>query len=153
MQHPGRKIHVSITRQTLELSDGGELLRSYAVSTSKFGEGAEPGSYKTPLGRFRIVQKIGEGAALGEIFKSRIATGVIGREDEEDDFVETRVLWLDGLDEENLNTAERFIYIHGTNHESEIGAKASHGCVRMRNAEVAELYDLVGEGTPVLIEL
>jgi lipoprotein-anchoring transpeptidase ErfK/SrfK len=152
MQHPGRKIHVSITRQTLELFDGGELLRSYTVSTSKFGEGTEPGSYKTPLGRFRIVQKIGDGAALGEIFKSRIATGVIGREDQEDDFVETRVLWLDGLDEENRNTARRFIYIHGTNHESEIGEKASHGCVRMRNAEVAELYDLVGEGTAVLIE-
>jgi lipoprotein-anchoring transpeptidase ErfK/SrfK len=126
-------------------------MRSYPVSTSRFGEGFEPGSQKTPLGRFRIAQKIGAGAELGMIFKSRVATGRIGCEGEPDDFVETRILWLDGIDAENRNTRERYIYIHGTNHESMIGTKASHGCVRMRNVEIIELFDLVGEGTVVEI--
>ena len=151
MQSSAQKVHISISRQTLELFHGGRLLRSYAVSTSKFGEGSEPGSRKTPLGRFRIAEKIGGGTALGEIFKSRVATGKIGGEGEEDDFVETRILWLDGLDPGNRNTCGRYIYIHGTNHESQIGTKASHGCVRMRNAEIVELFELVGEGTEVLI--
>lgn len=151
MQSSAQKVHISISRQTLELFHGGRLLRSYAVSTSKFGEGSEPGSRKTPLGRFRIAEKIGGGTALGEIFKSRVATGRTGCEGGEDDFVETRILWLDGLDPGNRNTHGRYIYIHGTNHESQIGTKASHGCVRMRNAEIVELFELVGEGTEVLI--
>ena len=147
-----QKIHISISRQRLRFFVGGKLRKNCAVSTSKFGEGTEPGSFKTPTGRFRIAQKIGDGAALGEVFKSRIPQGRVGREDEEDDLVQTRILWLDGLDEENKNTHERYIYIHGTNHESQIGTKASHGCIRMRNEEVAALYDLVKEGAEVFIQ-
>jgi lipoprotein-anchoring transpeptidase ErfK/SrfK len=152
VQHPARKIRVSIARQQLELWDAGSLLRTYDVSTSQFGEGSEPGSYKTPLGRFRIAEKIGDGVKVGEIFKSRVATGRIGTEEDADDFVQTRILWLDGLDAENKNTRERYVYIHGTNHESSIGTKASHGCVRMHNEEVIELYDRVEQGTEVFIQ-
>ena len=151
MQSSAQKVHVSISRQTLEIFHGGGLLRSYAVSTSKFGEGCEPGSHKTPLGRFRIAEKIGGGAPPRAVFKNRVATGEIGCEGGEGDLVETRILWLDGLDPGNRNTHGRYIYIHGTNHESQIGTKASHGCVRMRNAEIVELFDLVEEGTEVWI--
>jgi lipoprotein-anchoring transpeptidase ErfK/SrfK len=69
----------------------------------------------------------------------------------EDDLIMSRVLWLDGLEPENANTFDRYIYIHGTNHEESIGQPASHGCVRMRNADVAELFDLVEVGTEVVI--
>jgi lipoprotein-anchoring transpeptidase ErfK/SrfK len=144
-------IHVSIGRQTLTLH-GGEEPRAYPISTSRFGPGTEPGSFKTPLGRFEIEKKIGGGVPLGAVFKSRVATGEIGGSSNPDDLVQTRILWLRGLDPENANTIERYIYIHGTNHEEEIGAPASHGCIRMRNADVAELYELVTEGTPVSIQ-
>ena len=69
-----------------------------------------------------------------------------------EDLVMSRILWLDGLDDQNANTRERFIYIHGTKHEDKIGTIASHGCVRMRNSDVIELFELVDEGTPVVIE-
>lgn len=68
-----------------------------------------------------------------------------------DDLVMSRILWLDGLDQQNANTHSRYIYIHGTNHEEAIGQPASHGCIRMRNADVAELYEMVEVGTPVVI--
>jgi len=149
MQSPS--IHISIDRQRLTLR-GGEIERDFPVSTSRFGLGTETGSFKTPLGRFEISRKIGAGAALGAVFKSRIPTGEIGGASDPADLVQTRILWLHGLDPGNANTLERYIYIHGTNHEEEIGRPASHGCVRMRNADVAELYELVAEGTPVFIQ-
>jgi L,D-transpeptidase YbiS len=124
----------------------------YPVSTSQFGLGAEPGSFKTPLGRFEISEKIGAGAAYGAVFRSRVPTGEIGDPCDPADLIQTRILWLRGLDPENANTRDRYIYIHGTNHEEAIGAPASHGCVRMRNADIAELYDFVTEGTPVSIQ-
>jgi lipoprotein-anchoring transpeptidase ErfK/SrfK len=150
MQSPS--IHISIDRQTLLLQgrDGVEM-RIYPVSTSRFGLGFEPETFTTPLGRFEISEKIGAGAPLGAVFKSRVPTGEIGDAANPDDLIETRILWLAGLDPENANTRDRYIYIHGTNHEEQIGQPASHGCVRMRNADVAELFDLVAEGTPVFI--
>jgi lipoprotein-anchoring transpeptidase ErfK/SrfK len=149
MQSPS--IHISVSRQTLTLH-GADSRREYPVSTSGFGLGTEPGSFKTPLGRFEISRKIGAGAALGAVFKSRVPTGEIGDASNPGDLIQTRILWLHGLDPENANTLERYIYIHGTNHEEEIGTPASHGCIRMRNTDVAELYELVGEGTPVCIQ-
>ena len=116
------------------------------------GLGTEPGSFKTPTGRFCISEKIGDGAPHGAIFKSRVATGEFGSEEQPDDHVQTRILWLHGLEEHNAGTHDRYIYIHGTNHEADIGSAASHGCVRMRNADVAELYDLVKAGTEVVID-
>ena len=118
----------------------------------EFGLGTEPDTFKTPLGRFEISQKIGDGAALGAVFSSRVPTGETGDASNPGDLVQTRILWLHGLDPENANTLDRYIYIHGTNHEEEIGTPASHGCIRMRNADVADLYERVTEGTPVLIQ-
>jgi len=138
--------------QRLDLLEGDEILRSFPVSTSKFGLGTEVGSYKTPTGRFCISEKIGEGAPHGAIFRSRVPTGEFGSEEQPDDHVQTRILWLHGMEEQNAGTHDRYIYIHGTNHESDIGRAASHGCVRMKNADVAELYELVKAGTEVIID-
>jgi lipoprotein-anchoring transpeptidase ErfK/SrfK len=147
------QIRVHVPSQTLDLIDeAGETIRCYAISTSKFGIGTEPGSNKTPAGRFRILEKIGDGAPPGEIFVSRVATGRIGEEGDDHDHVQTRILWLDGLDEDNKNTRERYVYIHGTNAESRLGTPASFGCVRMNNLDVIDLYERVPAGTPVEIQ-
>lgn len=152
MQSPPRKIRVSISAQRLDLVEGAKVLASFPVSTSALGIGTEAGSFKTPAGVFAIAEKIGAGAPHGTVFRSRVPTGETGGEENPDDLIQTRILWLHGLEEHNANTRERYIYIHGTNHESKIGTPASHGCVRMRNADVAELYELVNSGTEVVIE-
>jgi lipoprotein-anchoring transpeptidase ErfK/SrfK len=147
------QIRIHVPSQTLDLiDDSGEIVRCYAVSTSKFGLGSEPGSYKTPTGRFRISERIGDGAAPGEIFVSRVSTGNIGQEGDEKDHVQTRILWLDGLEPENANTHDRYVYIHGTNSESKLGTPASYGCVRMNNLDIIDLYDRVGVDTAVEIQ-
>jgi lipoprotein-anchoring transpeptidase ErfK/SrfK len=147
------QIYIHVPSQTLDLlDDAGALQRRYVISTSKFGLGSEHGSNKTPAGRFEIAHKIGEGAAPGMIFQSRVPTGEFGTEDDPEDRVQTRILWLNGLDPENATTKERYIYIHGTNAESQLGVPASHGCVRMANLDVIDLYDFVSEGDRVTIE-
>jgi lipoprotein-anchoring transpeptidase ErfK/SrfK len=147
------QIHIHVPSQTLDLlDDAGTLLRRYAVSTSKFGLGFEPGSFMTPTGRFQVSEKIGDGAAAGEIFVGRVSTGEIGQPNGEEDRVQTRILRLEGLDPENANTRERYIYIHGTNAESLLGTPASHGCVRMSNWDVIDLFDRVEPGLGVVIE-
>ena len=151
MQSGRTKIDISISGQRLTLTRDGEVLREYPISTSRFGIGAEEGSMKTPLGNFQIAEKIGDGAAPGTIFKARVALAPDDPLPDTDDFITSRILWLDGLDEHNANTRDRFIYIHGTKHEDRIGAPDSHGCVRMRNADVIELFDLVDETTQVVI--
>ncbi len=146
-------IFIHVPSQTLDLlDDSGTLLRRYACSTSKFGTGTESGSNRTPTGRFRIVEKHGHGAPAGMIFKSRQPTGEIGSANDDADHVQTRILWLDGLDAENANTKDRYIYIHGTNAEHLIGTPASHGCVRLTNQDATDLFDAVPEGTAVVIE-
>jgi L,D-transpeptidase YbiS len=151
MQSARTKIDISIGDQRLRLIREGETVRSYPVSTSRFGLGTEEGSMKTPLGNFRIGEKIGDGAAPGTIFKARVALGPDDPLPDTEDFVTTRILWLDGADEENANTRDRYIYIHGTKHEDKIGTPDSHGCVRMRAADVIELFELVDETTQVVI--
>jgi len=151
MQTAQPKIDISIARQRLLLKRGRKVLRSYPISSSRFGIGCEKESKKTPLGRFRIAEKIGDGAPSGTIFKARVALRPDDSLPETEDFITSRILWLDGLDEDNANTRERYIYIHGTRHEELIGTPASHGCIRMRNDDVIELFDLVEEGTPVII--
>ncbi len=133
------------------LDDAGETVRCYVVSTSKFGIGSEPGSYKTPTGQFRVAEKIGDGAVPGEIFISREPTGKLGAEGDPKDHVQTRILWLDGHEPCNANTHERYVYIHGTNAESQLGTPASYGCVRMSNLDVIDLYDQVPVGVAVEI--
>jgi len=146
------RIHVHVPSQTLDLLDDETLLRRYVISTSRYGIGTQSGSNKTPPGRFRISEKIGDGAQVGEIFRERKATGELGQEGEGVDNVQTRILWLDGLDEANANTHDRYIYIHGTNAESQLGTPASHGCVRMNNLDVIDLYERVEIGDEVFID-
>jgi len=152
MQTSPRKIHISIRDQRLTLKEGESPIRSYPVSTSRFGVGTEEGSNKTPTGYFRVVQKIGGGLPSGTIFQSRIPLEPDDPLPPTEDLVMSRILWLEGLEEHNANTRDRFIYIHGTKHENKIGSPASHGCVRMRNSDVVELFELVDDGTPVVIE-
>ena len=108
---------------------------------------------KTPIGRFRVAEKIGSDLPSGTIFRSRVPLKPDDPRPPTEDLVMSRILWLDGLDEHNANTRERFIYIHGTKHEGKIGSPASCGCIRMRNADVVELFDLVDHDTPVIIEV
>ena len=107
---------------------------------------------KTPTGRFRIAEKIGDGMPLGTVFKSRRPVKATKKLVRDEDLVMTRILWLDGLDPGNANTHERFIYIHGTNHEESLGEPASHGCIRMRSTDLLELFELVDTDTPVAIK-
>ena len=133
------KIRVHVAKQTVDLLSNDEIVKSWPISTSQFGLGFEPGSFKTPPGRFRMV------------FKNRLPTGTIASPASEEDGVLTRILWLEGLDPANANTKDRFIYFHGTNQEDRIGMPASHGCIRLRNTDVVELFSMVPLGTPVFI--
>lgn len=152
---------VAIGAQKLYLMQGGRLLKAYPVSTSAFGPGAQEGSNQTPLGLHRIKQKIGEGEPLGMVFKARKPTGRIAdiiREpkDVPEDDVTTRIMWLEGLEPGvnqggKVDSYKRFIYIHGTPEEGLIGRPASHGCVRMFNEDVIELFNKLPEGTLVYI--
>jgi len=152
MQTSRTSIHISIRDQQLTVKDDETAIRTYPVSTSRFGIGTEKGSLKTPTGRFRVAEKIGDEVPTGTIFRSRVPLKLGDPLPPTEDLVMSRILWLDGLDEHNANTRDRFIYIHGTKHEGEIGSPASCGCIRMRNADVVELFDLVDQDTPVIIE-
>ncbi|MEP6938011.1 MAG: L,D-transpeptidase [Chthoniobacterales bacterium] len=145
-------IHVSIADQRLRLKRGARTTRSFPVSTSRFGNGTDEGSMKTPLGRFRIAEKIGAEMPPGTVFKGRKPMDPSITYPRSEDLILTRILWLDGLDRENANTLNRFIYIHGTIHEDKIGKPASHGCIRMREADLLHLFDHVEVDTPVVIE-
>ena len=133
------------------MRDGG-WLKKYKVSTSRFGLGDSHGSYKTPVGRMRVWEKLGGELPSGAVLKHREATGEIlpvnapGR-----DPIVSRILWLEGLESQNDNARGRGIYIHGTTEESNIGKPVSWGCVRMRSEDVIELYDIVPVGATVTI--
>lgn len=141
---------VSVPEQRMALYRKGELMRIYDVSTSKFAISAHEGTNGTPLGKHEIAKMIGKGQPAGMKFKSRAPTGEVvpinapGR-----DPIVSRILWLKGLEAQNRNTYKRFIYIHGTPEEKNIGKPASYGCVRMRSNDVIELYDIVGTGAAV----
>jgi lipoprotein-anchoring transpeptidase ErfK/SrfK len=147
-----KNIHISIRDQRLTLMEDEIPIRNYPVSTSRFGIGTEEGSMKTPTGRFRVAEKIGGGLPSDAVFQSRVPLKPGDQLPPTEDLVMSRILWLDGLDEHNANTRDRFIYIHGTKHEDKIGRPASHGCVRMRNIDVVDLFELVDEGAHVTIE-
>jgi lipoprotein-anchoring transpeptidase ErfK/SrfK len=147
-----KSIHVSIRDQRLTVREDEREVRAYPVSTSRFGIGTEEGSLKTPTGRFRVAEKVGSNTPHGTVFVGRVPLQRDQALPQTEDLITSRILWLDGLDEQNANTRDRFVYIHGTKHEDKIGTAASHGCVRMRNADVIELFEMVDEGTPVVIE-
>jgi lipoprotein-anchoring transpeptidase ErfK/SrfK len=146
------KMLVSAADQKMILLRDGKPLRAYPVSTSKFGLGDGHGTYTTPVGSMRVRKKIGHDMPAGTVFKSRVPTGEIlpvdapGR-----DPIVTRILWLDGLEARNRNAFSRYIYIHGTPEERNIGLPVSYGCIRMRSDDVIELFDIVGENARVLI--
>ena len=145
-------IFISIALQEMQLlDDSGRKVQTYPISTSRFGLGSVPDSNYTPLGRFRIAQKIGHGAPERTIFRSRRAAGTWDGSEAAEDYVLTRILWLEGLEENNANTFSRYIYIHGTNQEDRIGQPASHGCIRLTNGDVVDLFDRVDLATEVVI--
>ena len=145
------KIQISVRDQRLTLKCGRKKVAAFPVSTSQFGLGTKEGSFKTPTGKFRVAEKIGDGMPIRTVFKSRRPVKPTEKMLREEDLVMTRILWLDGVEPRNANTHSRYVYIHGTNHEEELGTPASHGCIRMKNDDVVELFDHVAEGTPVEI--
>ncbi|MDP9100158.1 MAG: L,D-transpeptidase [Verrucomicrobiota bacterium] len=146
------RIVVSIPEQKLALLDNGALIATYPISTSRFAIGDAPGSRATPLGELEIVKKIGDSAPSGMVFKDRRATGEILAPDAPGrDPIVTRILWLRGLEAQNANAYSRYIYIHGTPEERNIGTRASFGCIRMRSRDVIQLYDIVGPQARVTI--
>ena len=156
------KIIIDIPAQTLRLLDtSGKIIRSYRVSTGANGVGEENGSFCTPRGKHYIRAKIGKGLPDNSVFVKRRATGEIytpelsmaklGR-----DWILTRILWLSGKEPGynrlgTCDTMSRYVYIHGTPDNTAMGKPGSRGCVRMRNADIAELFELVAAGTPVEI--
>ncbi len=142
---------VDVATQTLRVLEGRKTAAEFPVSTSKFGLGSKEGSYKTPTGKFRIARKIGGTAEPWTIFRARKNTGRKAKPGGDEDLVLTRILTLDGLERANANSLARYIYIHGTNQEHLIGTPASHGCVRLRNADMIALHKMVRSGTPVRI--
>lgn len=146
------KMIVSVRDQRMLLVRDGQPVKSYRISTSKFGLGSEPGSYRTPIGRMKISRKIGDRAPVGMVFKSRRETGEILRPDAPGrDPIVSRILWLDGKDRHNRNTRNRLIYIHGTPEERRLGTPASYGCIRMGMTDVVDLYGRVGYGAEVRV--
>jgi L,D-transpeptidase YbiS len=154
-----KRIDIDLSRQSLRLYDGRKLLREYAVSTAAKGAGERSGSYQTPRGRHKVRAMIGRGAAPGTVFVSRRPTGELySRELRERypdrDWILTRILWLSGLEPghnrlREVDTMRRYIYLHGTPEETELGKPGSHGCVRMANRDIVELFELVEPGIEV----
>jgi hypothetical protein len=156
---------VAIDDQTLTLFKNKRLISSYKISTSKYGPGQLVNTLKTPVGLHRVAQKIGAENPLGTIYYSRISSGRKCKPNDEnyeqEDLVLTRILWLEGLERgfnlgknkrgQCIDSFERYIYIHGTNHEEKLGRPYSHGCVRMSSKDIADLYEKIPEGTLVWI--
>lgn len=155
-------IRVSIARQTLELWQDEKLLRSFSVSTALNGVGEQKGSGCTPRGRHSVRAMIGANVPENSVFIGRRPTGEIysaelGQANPERDWILSRIIWLSGLELGknrlgNVDTMQRYIYIHGTPDTEPMGVAKSHGCIRMRNNELMELFCKLAVGTEVLIE-
>ncbi len=157
-----RRIEISIPGQTLTLLEDGRVLKQYSVSTALKGAGEIAGSEQTPRGAHIVRARIGADAPVAAVFRGRRPTGEIwtpalaalhpGR-----DWILSRILWLSGTEPGRNRLADRdsmrrYIYIHGTPDSEPMGQPLSHGCIRMRNADVIELFELVPAYTPVFIE-
>lgn len=160
MTAPAR-IHVDLAAQALTLWREDEAPRRWAVSTASNGPGEERDSGCTPRGRHVVRARIGAGLPPGAVLVGRRPTGEtwspeLAAAHPERDWILSRILWLSGLERGrnrlgSVDTMRRYIYIHGTPDDQPMGVPASHGCIRMRNADVIELFDLVPVGTEVLI--
>lgn len=160
--NPSARLDVSLAEQRLRLlDDQGNVVKDYSVSTARNGAGERNGSECTPRGRHVVRARIGAGCPVNTVFKGRRPTGEIysealrrrypGR-----DWILTRILWLSGLEPGfnrlgEVDTMRRFIYIHGAPDDDPMGVPGSHGCVKMRNADVIELFERVPAGTPLTI--
>ncbi len=149
-------------RQEMFLVIGENIIKTYIISTAEAGIGSVSGSNKTPPGTHRIVEKIGDGAKIGTVFNGRVNTGEIAeiyKEEIElvDDLVTTRIMRLSGEEDDinkgdSIDSYNRCIYIHGTPEEGLLGKPVSHGCIRMKNIDIIELYEIVPLGTLVEIQ-
>ena len=154
-------IYVSIKEQKLYHIQHDSIIKEYIISSSVYGIGNTSGSNKTPIGLHNIRKKYGEktpinGKMTGRVFQGNIATIYTDQTKSKTDDVTSRILWLEGLEKgknkgEGIDSFKRYIYIHGTSEEGRLGKPASHGCIRMKNKEVIDLYKLVEVGTLVLI--
>ncbi|MBN9125635.1 MAG: L,D-transpeptidase [Nitrosospira sp. 56-18] len=154
------KIMIHIPSQELDLlDDSGDIFRRYRISSARYGTGQQRGSFRTPLGRHIIRAKVGAGQPVNTVFVRRRPTGEIyspelGAAFPRRDWILTRILWLSGREPGfnrlgAVDTMRRFIYIHGSPDSVEMGKPGSIGCIRMRNRDLVELFDLVDAGTEV----
>ena len=144
-------ITINISEQSLEYKG-----KSYSISTAINGTGEIEGSYCTPTGKFKIAEKIGSNLELGSVLVEREPTGEIyntnlAKKNPDRDWILTRILWLDGIEEHNQNTKNRYIYIHGSPDETQMGMPGSKGCIRMHNNDVIELFESIQSGENVII--
>jgi hypothetical protein len=146
------KMIVSVRDQKMVLMRDDQPVKTYRISTSKFGIGDTPRSNCTPLGHMQVAKKIGDGQPAGAVFKSRRPTGeVIQPNSPGRDPIVSRILWLKGTERHNRNAFKRFIYIHGTPEVNRLGNPASYGCIRMGTKDVIDLYNRVGTGADVYV--
>lgn len=156
-----KHIEISIAEQTLRLFEGDHCSHSYPVSTARNGAGERENSFCTPRGAHLIAEKIGAGARVGAVFVGRRPTGEIYSPDlrqaaPDRDWILTRILWLAGIEDGrnrggDVDSYNRYIYIHGAPDDVEMGVPGSRGCIRMRNNDIIELFEQVTVNTPVLI--
>lgn len=154
------EITIDIEKQQLRLvaADG---IHQYRISSARKGLGESFGSEQTPTGRHIIRAKIGAGLPLNTVFIARRPTGEIyssdlGKQHPQRDWILTRILWLSGQEVGHnrlgsVDTMRRYIYIHGAPDDHQMGVPSSHGCIKMANLDLIELFELVGVGTPVTI--
>ena len=144
-------ITINISKQSLEYKG-----KSYSISTAINGTGEIEGSYCTPTGKFKIAEKIGSNLELGSVLVEWEPTGEIynadlAKKNPDRDWILTRILWLVGVEVHNRNTKNRYIYIHGSPDETQIGMPGSKGCIRMHNYDVIELFECIQSGEDVII--
>ena len=154
-------LFVSIENQKMYHIKEGAIVKKYIISSSEYGTGSEAGSNKTPLGLHKVKEKYGDetpinGRMIGRVFYGQIATLYNDKTKSKTDDVTSRIFWLEGLEKgknkgEGIDSYKRYIYIHGTSEEGRLGTPASHGCIRMRNKDVIDLYKIIEVDTLVLI--
>ena len=154
-------LFVSIENQKLYHIKNTEIINTYLISSSKYGKGNKENSNKTPVGLHKIKEKHGRnvpinGKMIGRIFDGEIVKIYDDTTQSKTDDITSRILWLEGLEEgknkgKSIDSYKRYIYIHGTSEEGRLGSPASHGCIRMKNKDVIDLYKIVEVGTLVLI--
>ena len=152
-------IKIIVSEQKLYHHRKTGVVCAYPISTASKGVGNQENSFKTPLGKHRIYTKIGEGFPPYTYYKSRKPKGIFKQEmsGESGDWILSRILWLEGVQSGvnkrgKTDTKKRYVYIHGTNEEEKIGSPVSHGCIRMRNDDVIDLFAHVHCGESVIIK-